>query len=1266
MATLLLQSAGSALGRAIGGPAGAALGRTAGSLLGALVNDRLSGAARVVEGPRLTTLATLASTEGAPVPRVYGRARIGGQMIWSTRLIETSTSTRSGSNGGKSTGSGTRTTNYNYAANFAIGLCEGPIAFVRRIWADGKELDRETFTARLHRGTQDQAPDPLIVAKEGAGSAPAYRELAYMVFENFSLAAFGNRIPQLSFEVVRPLDGLCDMIRAVDLIPGASEYAYGVQAFVQNSSGVTTSENRHQLFGASDWSASLDALQALCPNLKHVALVASWFGDDMRAGHCTIAPRVESRQKSISGAAWASAGLTRATAPLVSQIEGRPAYGGTPSDDILRAAIRDLRARGLKVLFYPFVMMDVPFGNRLPDPASGEMWQKAYGWRGEIVPAAADGTAGVGQEIAHFFASYRAFIFHYARLCGEAGGVESFLLGSELCGLTHASDPQGDFPAVQALADLAVAVKAVLGAATKVSYAADWTEYGALVRDNGASVRFPLDRLWASPAIDFIGIDAYFPLSDWRATPGHCDDSVARSIYDRDYLSSRVAGGEGFDFYYADEAARLAQQRSPITDGACGKPWVFRAKDLVNWWSQRHFERTQGIEALAPTAWVGCSKPIWFIETGCPAIDLGANAPNVFPDARKETSELPPFSSGARDDLMQIRALEAFIAHFNEPAANPRSPLYGGAMVDPDRIYLWAYDARPFPAFPMLAGTWSDAGDWDTGHWLNGRLESAPLDRLVAAILQDQLGETIELPPLDAIVEGYVIDRPLSVRAALEPLTSFFAFDAVISGGKIGFQQRRDGAPLHVTQDDIVPDRNGALVSLTRAEDSELPHELGLVFSEAEWDYRPASVFSRRLEGATRRSAQGEVALVTHAAAAQRAADIWLQDLWVARESARVSLRPGLAGFEAGDLVVLPCATGERLFRITRLTDGAARTLECRAVNLAIHDHRPRKMERRGVSAPRLPGPPQIEILDLALARSDSPALQYLAAFADPWPGSLALWHSRSGDSFDFSATIERPAILGETLDPVQPGPVGRIDRATVFRVVMRGGFLSSVSEADMLAGRNQLALRGTDGHWEILGFAQATLVGEQTWALSHLLRGQGGEEALAGRLTPAGARVVMLDDALIALASEGEDLGLSRIYRIGPSARDHADSAFVQIEATAGGLALKPFAPVRAQARRGSAGIVISFLRRGRRNADGWEALDIPLGEASEAYLVEILDGGILKRTLTASQTSVLYASNQELSDFGRPMTSLALRIVQISARVGRGFPLEAQVPIL
>ena len=118
-------------------------------------------------------------------------------------------------------------------------------------------------------------------------------------------------------------------------------------------------------------------------------------------------------------------------------------------------------------------------------------------------------------------------ILHYADLAASAGGVDAFLIGSELRSLTRVRSASGVYPAVDALVSLAADVKAIVGEACVVTYGADWTEYGSHVVDSGASeVRFPLDPLWASSSIDAVGIDYYAPLSDWRDSADHLDRAI--------------------------------------------------------------------------------------------------------------------------------------------------------------------------------------------------------------------------------------------------------------------------------------------------------------------------------------------------------------------------------------------------------------------------------------------------------------------------------------------------------------------------------------------------------------------------------------------------------------------------------------------------------------------------------------------------------------------------------------------------------------------
>src|SRR3954470_14582976 len=194
MAALVLSVAGAAVGGALFGPAGAIAGRLVGAIGGNLIDRTLfGGSERQVEGPRLSDLDVMASTEGAPIPRVYGRARLAGQVIWATKLEEVVSLHSDTDSGGKGASQPTtRTTVYSYFANFAVGLAEGPIGRVGRIWADGKMLDLVGVNFRIYNGNEAQTPDPLIGAREGAGNAPAYRGLACIVFERLPLADFGN------------------------------------------------------------------------------------------------------------------------------------------------------------------------------------------------------------------------------------------------------------------------------------------------------------------------------------------------------------------------------------------------------------------------------------------------------------------------------------------------------------------------------------------------------------------------------------------------------------------------------------------------------------------------------------------------------------------------------------------------------------------------------------------------------------------------------------------------------------------------------------------------------------------------------------------------------------------------------------------------------------------------------------------------------------------------------------------------------------------
>ena len=1313
MASIILAAAGTAIGGSIGGAvlgvSAAAIGGAVGSIAGAAIDSWLVASmapTQRIAGQRLDTLQITTSTEGAIIPRVYGAMRTGGNIIWATDFREeTRTIEQGGGKGGG--GGGTEVTEYFYFASLAVALCEGPITGIGRIWADGKPMGLDGVTMRVHLGDEAQEPDPFIAAKMGTDT-PAYRGTAYVVFEELPLERFGNRLPQLSFEVFRPiLDGESaeSLVRAVTLIPASGEFAYATDIVRrEGGDGETSAENVNAEPDAADLSVALDRLEACAPKVESVSLVVAWFGDDLRAGHCRIRPGVEVSAKSTTPGNWQVDGVSRGSAHLVSRdAEGRPAYGGTPSDSAVVQAIQELKARGYRVTFYPFVLMDVAPDNALPNPFSdhaADSGQPTYPWRGRITCSPAAGYAGspdksasAGTQVAEFFGTaqpsdfdvddervewdgdpddwgLRRMILHYAHLCAAAGGVDAFLIGSELRGITQVRSGASTYPAVTELVDLAADVRSVLGAGTKLSYAADWSEYfGHHPQDGSGDLFFHLDPLWAGDEIDFVAIDNYMPLSDWRDGPDHLDAAGADAITDLGYLRANIEGGEGYDWYYASQADRDAQGRTPITDGAAGRPWVFRFKDIRSWWSNPHRNRPGGVESGSTTAWVPESKPIRFTEIGCPAVDRGPNQPNVFYDPKSAESFLPYFSRGWRDDAVQRRFLEAALGYWAEPTNNPVSGVYSGRMITTAETAAWTWDARPYPAFPARSDVWTDADNWRLGHWLNGRLGSVSLGSLVRDLCRRAgLPDTqIDASALADVVHGYLITALESPRASIAPLARHFGFDAIESEGVVRFQPRDRRPMATLGLDDLIAgsDADAEVIELVRAQETELSQALKWQLVRSDEEYDAMSVEARRATGAALRVTSETFAIATPAGDAERRCRRALLEEWVGRETASFRLPPSRLALDPGDVVRLDHDGRLAALRLSGVADAEARTVEAVRTDASSYGLAPGSDRSPRVSKPVVYGPPAVAILDLPQLRESTPPHQPLAAVhAVPWPGRIAAWTSPGEDGFTLATTLGRPVRMGRLVAPLHAGPTSRFDLGNVAIVDLAYGTLASVPDVALFAGANAIAVEASPGVWEVLQAGGSELIAPGRYRLSRFLRGQRGTEGAIGTPAPAGARVVVLDEALVALPVPEAALGLEANWRFGPASKPVADRSYRELGFTPEGIGLRPFsvAHVRQPWRtaRDPGDLVIAWTRRSRAlAADSWTAAEVPLAEEREAYEVEVLDGASVTRTLASTTTSVTYTAAQQLADLGTllgPGDTLPIRIFQLSALVGRG----------
>ncbi len=211
-ARLGLTIVGFVIGSFFGG-FGGAIGGMLGGVIGSLVFPDPAQKVRT-SGPRLQGLQVQNSAFGVPIPILFGHMRLAGNIIWcGTRDEHTRTTTAA--EGGKGGGGGAVEqihTEYYYTQSFAVQICRGPVAKLFRIWADNKiiydtkpENDGPVIGQDLkfnfHYGTEDQMPDPVIESYEGLDNVPGHRGMCYCVFEDLEITPYGNRIPNLNFEI---------------------------------------------------------------------------------------------------------------------------------------------------------------------------------------------------------------------------------------------------------------------------------------------------------------------------------------------------------------------------------------------------------------------------------------------------------------------------------------------------------------------------------------------------------------------------------------------------------------------------------------------------------------------------------------------------------------------------------------------------------------------------------------------------------------------------------------------------------------------------------------------------------------------------------------------------------------------------------------------------------------------------------------------------------------------------------------------------------
>jgi hypothetical protein len=512
-------------------------------------------------------------------------------------------------------------------------------------------------------------------------------------------------------------------------------------------------------------------------------------------------------------------------------------------------------------------------------------------------------------------------------------------------------------------------------------------------------------------------------------------------------------------------------------------------------------------------------------------------------------------------------------------------------------------------------------------------------------------------------VAGYVQGDVTAARSLLEPLLEALQVDVIEDGAKLRFVSRGRAATRTKVISAYADIEDAALWSEARGHDSDFAAEAVLTAYNPVLDYEQASVRSRRIDRAGNRVLRYDLGAVLAQETAQNVVEALLRDNRLARRTVSFSISANDIALDPGDCVELGGGPKGR-FLVSRIEDGDVRRIEARefapsALALSGDAETP----RTGGSNASSGFDPDIVLMDLPRYETgEAQGFARIAAFAKPWR-RMALSVSAGTEGYEARALLDQPAKIGALASAVPRGFAGRFNRAGAIEITLPYGDLASASDLAVLNGANRIAIRSANGAWEVAAFANAEEVSAKRWQLTRLLRGLAGTEDAMVAGAVEGAEVVVLDAGVVAMGLRAEERGLQLNWIIEAAG---AQISSVGPFAFAGGTRSEtPRAPVHLRGVRTVAGVRLTWVRRGRLEADGWDAADIPLDEASEEYRVEVLSDDVVVRTMEVSDASCLYAANDEVADFGMTQQTLSVRVRQLGRAVPLGIAANARLSL-
>lgn len=844
-------------------------------------------------GPRLEDLRTQMSVYGAPIPFEYGCNRHAGTVIWPQILEAVEHEHAESAKGG-----GPEQKTYTYTMSLAVLVCEGPIAGIRRIWAnkkliydvsitnEGATYDPSIGSVRIYLGTEDQEVDPLIEATDGP--SPAYLGYAYVVFEDYDVTEMNGRPPQFEFEVVQNGD---------TVVPEAGQFG---DEHINTGDSIQAAVDRN----GDIWLASMDG------HAEYDSETGTWSINPLSSG----VPQIQQYNGDTHEIEWAI--------NLPSHIE----YDD-PEDPYIKYPYQ-----GSVVCSGGYFFLGRGTAGTVPNGSAYTVCTIVNIETKDIVYVSTGCSQSEFQNSFYFPTVPVPIVSNNKVFMSSSAGISSTFgagfMPASIAGETEEEDidPVPDYSSGTGM----------------WSVIAGWAE--------ARGKRAPC----GDPGSGYSGVGITLPGASFISrTTTDPDGCIVQGSYSGDSFFAFLSYTPvvtSFNLNSPTIAYCVIPGSSTTMPVSCEDPgnncfWVASWDGTPSLYQVTYGGGT-GLTATSVYTWPAGTdvKGMCLDQTSGKLrilIDPGVSDPN----------RIQLF------DQIAFTVLEEVILGI--PLANET-----GQMFD-------------VPSKKKVIFTNSFAM-WDIPYGSPLDPSQIALSEIVEDIcVRAGLGTTdIDVTQLTDMVDGYIVPRQMTARAAIEPLQQAYYFDAVESESKIKFVKRGSSTTTTIPMDDRAAHVAGqdmpAHLEITRAFETELPIQCDVEYPDIDADHQIGNQYDRRITKDTKHRINLQLAIVMGATKAKQIASTALYEAWQTNRLKWTTSRK-YAHLEPTDIVTLPTAEASYRARITNRRDQPSGVIEWEGAEDAVEVY-----SQSGTGAVTPPYSPQtiFEADDTILALMDIPLLR--------------------------------------------------------------------------------------------------------------------------------------------------------------------------------------------------------------------------------------------------------------------------------------------------